>query len=83
MSGILEGTALQGVLPNKNRQDRFAAVGGRIPGDIGFDPLGIKPTNDADMLEMQNKELNNGRLAILAVAGIVGQEWATGEKLFG
>jgi hypothetical protein len=31
---------------------------------------------------MQNKELNNGRLAMIAAAGMIVQELATGEKLF-
>ena len=30
----------------------------------------------------QNKELNNGRLAMLAIAGMVVQEGITGAKLF-
>ena len=30
----------------------------------------------------QTKELNNGRLAMLAIAGMVGQELVTGAKLF-
>merc|ERR1719235_1864170 len=51
-------------------------------GDLGFDPLGLKPTNPAELKEMQNKELNNGRLAMFAIAGMVGQELATGSKLF-
>jgi hypothetical protein len=34
-----------------------------IPGDIGFDPLGLKPTNPESLISMQNKELQNGRLA--------------------
>jgi hypothetical protein len=54
------------------------AVGGR---DVGFDPLGLKPTSPAEFKEMQNKELNNGRLAMIAVAGMVGQELATGSVL--
>jgi len=52
------------------------------PGDFGFDPLGLKPTNAAELAEMQTKELNNGRLAMIAIAGMVGQELASGNKLF-
>ena len=51
------------------------------PGDLGFDPLGLKPTNTVELKEMQTKELNNGRLAMIAVAGMVGQELASGAKL--
>lgn len=29
------------------------------PGDIGFDPLGLKPTNPADLKNMQTKELQS------------------------
>lgn len=53
-----------------------------VAGDLGFDPLGLKPTDPAELLAMQNKELNNGRLAMLAIAGMVAQEGATGSKLF-
>jgi len=52
------------------------------PGDLGFDPLGLKPTSEAELAAMQTKELNNGRLAMFAIAGMVGQELATGSKLF-
>jgi len=52
------------------------------PGDIGFDPLGLKPKDPKELLDMQNKELNNGRLAMIAAAGMIAQELATGEKLF-
>ena len=51
-------------------------------GDLGFDPLGLKPTDPTELAEMQSKELNNGRLAMIAIAGMVGQELATGGKLF-
>jgi len=51
-------------------------------GDLGFDPLGLKPTDAAAFKDMQTKELNNGRLAMLAAAGMIAQELATGEKLF-
>jgi light-harvesting complex I chlorophyll a/b binding protein 1 len=49
---------------------------------LGFDPLGLKPTDPAELKEMQTKELNNGRLAMIAAAGMIVQELATGEKLF-
>ena len=51
-------------------------------GDLGFDPLGLKPTEPAALAEMQSKELNNGRLAMIAIAGMVVQEGITGTKLF-
>ena len=51
-------------------------------GDLGFDPLGLKPNNPGELKDMQTKELNNGRLAMIAIAGMVGQELATGNKLF-
>lgn len=44
------------------------------PGDVGFDPLGLKPTDPEEFAVMQTKELQNGRLAMLAVAGFVAQE---------
>jgi len=54
----------------------------REPGDMNFDPLGLKPKLPADLKEMQTKELNNGRLAMIAAAGMVAQELASGKKLF-
>merc|ERR1712048_857174 len=56
--------------------------GGRIPGDLDFDPLGLRPSEPKELKVMQAKELNNGRLAMLAAAGMIAQELATGKKLF-
>jgi len=53
-----------------------------VPGDLGFDPLNLKPTDPEELKTMQTKELNNGRLAMLAAAGMIAQELATGQKLF-
>merc|ERR1712054_739014 len=50
-------------------------------GDLGFDPLNLKPTDPAELKEMQTKELNNGRLAMIATAGMVVQELVTKDKL--
>ena len=54
-----------------------------LPGDLGFDPLNLKPEDDKDFLAIQNKELNNGRLAMIGCLGIVAQELVTGLPLFG
>merc|ERR1712153_156637 len=52
------------------------------PGDLGFDPLDmIKGKSEVEMLSMKNKELNNGRLAMIAIAGICAQEVVTGAEL--
>lgn len=51
-------------------------------GNLGFDPLNLKPSDKEELKEMKTKELNNGRLAMLGIAGMVAQELATGEKLF-
>merc|ERR1719379_1995054 len=48
---------------------------GRKPGDYGFDPLGFtKGMTDEAFSAMQLKELKNGRLAMLAIGGIVTQD---------
>jgi len=52
------------------------------PGDIGFDPLGLKPSDPKEFAEMQTKELNNGRLAMLAAFGMICQEQVTNHALF-
>mmetsp|Transcript_37281 Transcript_37281/g.116748 ORF Transcript_37281/g.116748 Transcript_37281/m.116748 type:complete len:236 (-) Transcript_37281:441-1148(-) len=49
------------------------------PGDLGFDPLGLKPTDPAELREMQEKELSHGRLGMLAAAGFMAQEAVSGK----
>ena len=44
------------------------------PGDLGFDPLGLMPDDPDEFAIMQTKELQNGRLAMLAAAGFFAQE---------
>mmetsp|Transcript_1982 Transcript_1982/g.2278 ORF Transcript_1982/g.2278 Transcript_1982/m.2278 type:complete len:228 (+) Transcript_1982:270-953(+) len=52
------------------------------PGDIGFDPLGLKPDNFAEFSEMSTKELQHGRLAMLASAGFIAQELVNEKGIF-
>jgi hypothetical protein len=51
------------------------------PGDLQFDPLGLKPTDGKEFADMQTKELNNGRLAMFAAAGMCVQEQINGQGI--
>merc|ERR1712228_541886 len=53
------------------------------PGDLGFDPLGLKPASMEDFDKMAAKELSNGRLAMIAAAGMCVQELVTNKPLLG
>ena len=52
-----------------------------VPGNLDFDPLGLKPTDPAELAVMQTKELQNGRLAMLAAAGFMAQELVDGKGI--
>jgi hypothetical protein len=51
-------------------------------GNLGFDPLDLKPTDPEELKKMQTDELTNGRLGMIAAAGMIAQELAMGSKLF-
>ncbi|KAJ1467619.1 chlorophyll a/b-binding protein domain-containing protein [Baffinella frigidus] len=48
-----------------------------LPGDLGFDPLGLFKGTEQQKMSMQLKEVNNGRLAMVAIVGYAIQEAAT------
>lgn len=50
-----------------------------MPGDFSFDPLGIYPQSEENQREMQLAELKNGRLAMIAIGGMVSGAMITGE----
>eukprot|EP01083_Nonionella_stella_P076909 209765_1 len=52
-----------------------------VPGDLKFDPFGLMPENYRELEIMQNKELQNGRLAMLAAAGFFAQEAVDGQGI--
>lgn len=51
-------------------------------GDLGFDPLGLKPEDDEELKALQTKELNNGRLAMIGISGFVAQELVLKQEIF-
>jgi hypothetical protein len=50
---------------------------GYKPGQIGFDPLGLAPTDPKEFRLMQEKELAHARLGMIAAAGFLAQEAVT------
>ncbi|KAL3918735.1 MAG: hypothetical protein SGILL_004096 [Bacillariaceae sp.] len=52
-----------------------------FPGNLDFDPLGLYPKEKTAQLEMQAKEIRNGRLAMIAVSGFVAQEFVQGNGI--
>jgi len=60
----------------------FGLRDGYEPGNLGFDPLGMMPKNDEQAsIDMKNKELNNGRLAMLGLSGMIVQELLNGKPI--
>merc|ERR1719393_606740 len=48
-----------------------------VAGDLGFDPLSLKPEDPAELRIMQEKELAHARLGMIAAAGFLAQEAVT------
>jgi len=55
----------------------------RVPGNLGFDPWGFGTGKTPEQYEkLQLQEIKNGRLAMLAIGGMVHHNWVTGDPLF-
>merc|ERR1711988_1006101 len=48
-----------------------------IPGDYGFDPLGLYPKDADGKMLMQEKEIIHGRVAMVAITAFAAQEFAS------
>ena len=60
----------------------FLQKADHIPGDYGFDPLGLGDgISEEDLARHRMGELNNGRLAMIAISGMFGQELVNGLNL--
>jgi Chlorophyll A-B binding protein len=46
-----------------------------FPGNLGFDPLGLYPKDQAGQDRMQLAEIKNGRLGMIAITAFAVQEW--------
>jgi len=53
-----------------------------FPGDVSFDPFNLKPKTEEEFAAISARELNNGRLAMLASMGFILQELANGKEIF-
>jgi hypothetical protein len=71
--------AQYGWVPPRDADDVGMLRDDYSPGDINFDPLGLKPTDPDELMSIQTKELQNGRLAMLAAVGFMAQELVDGK----
>jgi len=62
----------------------WMVTGSFVPGDIGFDPLGLYTTfgtSDSAKMVMETAEIKNGRLAMCAVVAYLVQEFVSGKPV--
>jgi len=65
-----------------SKGDIFTLKDEYLPGDLKFDPLNLLSDKSAEEIEeLKNKELNNGRLAMISLAGIITQELLNHETI--
>lgn len=57
---------------------QFKQIQSDEPGNLGFDPLNLRPDDEETWIKVQTRELKNGRLAMLAIAGMLYTEVLTG-----
>ena len=77
--GVLEWQTNKG---NVTMETMFSDAS-RVPGKLGFDPMGLAKNKSADELaKLELQEIKNGRLAMLAIGGMIHHNWVTGEPLF-
>ena len=80
---VVEASRVQQAWQDPFVADRlFLLKSDHVPGDYGFDPLGLGDgISDEELARHKMGELNNGRLAMIAISGMVGQELVNGLNL--
>jgi hypothetical protein len=66
--------ALAGIVELENAKQKEEKPKEYIPGDCGFDPLGVFPKEMEGKMAMQTKEIKHGRIAMMAILGFAVQE---------
>ena len=80
---VAEATRVQKGWADPFTSDLFTLREDYVPGEIGFDPLGLCPDGSDELyLDYKLKELSHGRLAMVATAWFVCKELLTGNKIF-
>lgn len=71
-----------GQVANRDELLRYkVAEGERVPGDLKFDPLALRPTLEGmgyPLKRLHNAEVKHGRAAMIAITAFVSQEFLTG-----
>ena len=75
-TSLSAGTRSQEPMVSQNLREEH------VNGDLGFDPLGLKPIDEEAFDLMRTKELQNGRLAMIGIAGMVAQELVNNKGIF-
>jgi hypothetical protein len=80
---VIESSRVQYAWQDPFQADKlFLLKSEYVPGDYGFDPLGLSAgKSEAWLDDMKLKELNNGRVAMVAISGMVAQELVDGLNL--
>lgn len=80
MSQIFFWTGLFEIISFKGITQMIEGESNRAPGDFGFDPLNLSNSrSDKAKADYALKELQNGRLAMIAISGILTSAVLTGK----